>query len=64
MILVSKTFLVAIGCLQGAQEALDLILAVGVTGSGCGHLCGLVQVQKPYGTHFYTEPHMYSLVLF
>ena len=32
MILVSKIFLVAIGCLWDAQEAPDLPLAVGLTG--------------------------------
>ena len=50
MILVSKIFLVPIGCLQGAQEALDLPLAVAVTGSGLGPSGSLLGVQKssPY----------------
>ena len=54
MILVSKFFLVPIGCLQGAQEALDLPLAVAVTGSGLGPLGGLLGVQNHLPTHFYT----------
>ena len=37
MILVSVIFSGGIGYLQGAQDAPDLILAVGVAGSGLGH---------------------------
>ena len=54
MILVSKIFLVPIGCLQDTQEALDLPLAVAVTGSGLGPSGGLLGVQNHLPTHFYT----------
>ena len=37
MILVSIIFFGGIGYLQGAQDAPDLTLAVGVAGSGLGH---------------------------
>ena len=52
MILVSKIFLVAIGCLEGAQEAPDLPLAVAPTGTGLAKLCGHVGVQNQLPMHF------------
>ena len=52
MILVSKIFLVAIGCLKGAQEAPDLPLAVAPTGTGLAHLGGHVGAQNQLPMHF------------
>ena len=54
MILVSKIFLVAIGCLKGAQEAPDLPLAVAPTGTGLAQPRGSERVKKPHHMDFYT----------
>ena len=52
MNLVSKFFLVAIGCLEGAQEAPDLPLAMAPTGTGLAHLGGHVGAQNQLPMHF------------
>ena len=52
MILASKIFLVAIGCLEGAQEAPDLPLAVAPTGTGLANFWGHVGVQNQLPMHF------------
>ena len=64
MILVSKISLVAIGCLQGAQEAPDLPLAVATTGTGLAHLGGHVGAQNQLPMHFLAQDHLWVSVLF
>ena len=64
MILVSIIFLVAIGCLQGAQEAPDLPLAVAPTGTGLAHLGGHVGAQNQLPMHFLAQDHLWVSVLF
>ena len=58
MILVSKIYWEAIGCLWGAQEAPDLPLAVAPTGTGLAQPKGSGRVKTPHHTDFYTKCHM------
>ena len=64
MILVSIIFLVAIWCLQVAQEAPDLPLAVAPTGTGLAHLGGHVGAQNQLPMHFLAQDHLWVSVTF